>query len=372
MEARKTPWLGERLHRLLLRLPPERAHGLGLAALRLGSRPGAANYLGSYKVEDPRLRRELLGRRFPNPLGLAAGFDKDGVAISGLELLGFGAIEVGTVTPRPQAGNPRPRLFRHRGAASLENAMGFNNAGAAALERRLRRRIERSGSRQGGTTAVPLGVNVGKNKTTPNEAAVAEYAGLVRRFDGLCDYFVVNISSPNTPGLRDLETPRTVERLLAAARGETTSPVLVKLSPDLETAQAVELALSAVEAGAAGVILTNTTIDYSLLPEARRIGGLSGRVLRERSLEVLRAVAPRVFGRALLVSVGGVDSGRELYRRLRAGAGLVQIYTALAFGGPATVARMLTELLDCLERDGLGSVEGAVGADLRQEERTST
>lgn len=356
MDARKEPWLGERLHRLLLRLPPERAHELGLAALRAGGRLAPAGFFGRYRVEDRRLRQQLLGCVFPNPLGLAAGFDKDGRAVAGLERLGFGAIEVGTVTPRPQSGNPRPRLFRHRRAATLENAMGFNNAGAAALASRLERRRG---------AGVPLGVNVGKNKTTPNEEAVQEYAGLVRRFDGLCDYFVVNVSSPNTPGLRDLQTAESLAGILAAALAETSRPVLVKLSPDLDTAQAVELAVGAVESGAAGVILANTTIDYSLLPAARRVGGLSGRVLRRRSRELLGAVAPKLFGRGLLVSVGGVDSGREVYRRLRAGAGLVQIYTALAYGGPGLVARMLAELLDCLERDGLAAVGDAVGADLR-------
>lgn len=354
MAAKKEPWLGERLHRLLLRLPPERAHEAGLAALRLGAWSKLNNYLGSYKVEDPRLSQEMLGHVFPNPLGLAAGFDKDGRAVGGLEALGFGALEIGTVTPRPQVGNPRPRLFRHRDAATLENAMGFNNSGAEALARRLARRPPR----------VPLGINLGKNKTTPNDEATAEYSELARRLDGLCDYFVVNVSSPNTPGLRDLQTAEAVEQILAAVLGETASPVLLKLSPDLETGHVVELAVGAVDAGAAGVILTNTTIDYGLLPEARRIGGLSGRVLRERSFELLRAVAPRIFGRGLLVSVGGIESGDEVYRRLRAGAGLVQIYTALAFEGPGIVGRLLAELVEHLERDGLGSVGEAVGLDL--------
>ena len=326
---------------------------------------GLKNYLSSYKVEDSRLHQELLGRTFPNPLGLAAGFDKDGRAISALELLGFGAIEVGTVTPRPQEGNPRPRLFRHRQAATLENAMGFNNAGAEALARKLSRRLEsRAPHRHHGGVPVPLGVNLGKNKITPNEEAVEEYAGLTRRFDGMCDYFVVNVSSPNTPGLRDLQTAAAVEGLLAAVLAETSSPVLLKLSPDLDTGQAIELATGAIATGAAGVILTNTTIDYSLLPSAHRVGGLSGRVLRDRSFELLRAVAPKVFGRGLLVSVGGVESGAELYRRLRAGAGLVQIYTALAYGGPGLVGRILRGLLECLDRDGVASVGEAVGADL--------
>lgn len=355
MEGKNEPWLGERLHRLLLRLPPERAHDCGLAALRLGAVPGVKNYLGSYSLSDARLEQRLLGLTFPNPVGLAAGFDKDGRAIPGLERLGFGSVEVGTVTPLAQKGNPKPRLFRHREAESLENAMGFNNGGAAALARRLKDR------EPGG---VPIGVNVGKNKATPNEAAVEEYGGLIRRFDGLCDYFVINVSSPNTPGLRDLQTADTVERILRAALAETRRPVLLKLSPDLDTGQAVELSAGAIESGAAGIVLTNTTIDYSLLPAAHRVGGLSGRVLTERSFELLRAVAPAVFGRGLLVSVGGIASGEEVYRRLCAGAGLVQLYTALALGGPGTVRRILGELLSRLDRDGIGSVTEVVGSGL--------
>lgn len=356
MAKEKSLSFGAILHRFLLRLPAETAHDLGLGFLRLGQAlPGAVNYLGSFSVRDQRLEQRLLDRAFPNPVGLAAGFDKNGVAMAAMAALGFGFIEVGTVTRRSQTGNPRPRLFRHREEASLENAMGFNNSGAAALRRRLQRHHSRT---------VPLGVNLGKNKTTPNEQAVEEYADLVRSFEGCCDYFVVNVSSPNTPGLRDLQTAEMVSRILAAARTETRLPVLLKLAPDLETSRVVELAKHAVAVGAAGIILTNTTIDYRLLPAAHRVGGLSGRVLKARSFELLQAVADELFGRCLLVSVGGVDSGREVYRRLRAGANVVQLYSALAFDGPALVGSILRELLDCLDRDGLASVGEAVGADL--------
>ena len=355
-EGFESPTAG-RLHRLLLRLDAERAHGLALAGLSAAAAlPLGRSWLdGRYRREDARLEQELLGSRFPNPLGLAAGFDKDAVAIDGFESLGFGFVEVGTVTPRPQAGNPRPRLFRHRQEASLQNAMGFNNRGLEALARRLSRRKP---------GRVPLGVNIGRNKDTADADAAEDYRQVAARLSGRCDYFVVNISSPNTPGLRDLQARDRLAELLGAMRGATDTPFLVKLSPDLELAAAVELAVTAMELGAAGVVLTNTTVDYSLLPGATPMGGLSGRVLRERSFEMLAAVARELFGRCLLVSVGGIETAEEAYRRLRHGASLVQLYTALAYRGPRLPGLLNRGLLRLLERDGLESVRQAIGADL--------
>lgn len=340
------------LRRLLFRLDPETAHGLAMAALRV---PGFAAAAADGRVRDPRLAQTLLGREFPNPVGLAAGFDKDALALSAWPALGFGFAEVGTVTPEPQAGNPRPRLFRHSQAESLQNAMGFNNAGLEAMRRRLRR---------GWPAPIPIGVNLGKNKATPPERALGDYERLLAGLGSLCDYLVINLSSPNTPGLRDLQNEEFVSRVLAAAAGVTDRPVLVKLSPDLGLTRAAEIAEAAVAAGAAGVIATNTTTDYALLPRAKDFGGLSGRVLAERSFAMLQAIAERLFGHALLVSVGGVDSGAEAYRRLRAGASLVQVYTALVYRGPGLAPRINEELLALLARDGFGSIGEAVGADL--------
>lgn len=343
------------LHRLLLRLPAETSHNLALAGLQLGQALGTGWLRSRFQVRDERLSQEWLGELFPNPVGLAAGFDKDGLVVPGMEALGFGFVEVGTVTPRRQEGNPRPRLFRHPQAATLENAMGFNNRGAEQLARRLRR---------GREAGIPVGVNIGKAKKTPNHDAREDYTELAAVFDGLCDYLVVNVSSPNTPGLRDLQTLDAVRMILGACRERTSLPLLVKLSPDLEDAKLVELAVGAVAAGAAGVILTNTTTDYELMASARRIGGLSGAVLRRRSHELLRAVASELFGKCLLISVGGVDSGAEAYRRLRSGAGLVQLYSALVFQGPRLVSSILRDLLELAERDGFSRVSDAVGADL--------
>ena len=344
------------LHRLLLRLDAERAHGLALTGLRAAAAlPGMRRRLaGRYRVVDPRLEQPLLGTRFANPIGLAAGFDKDAVAVSGFASLGFGFVEVGTVTPRPQPGNARPRLFRHPAQASLQNAMGFNNRGLEALSRRLRNL----------PPGVPVGVNIGRNKDTPPERVEEDYRRVADRVTGRCDYFVINVSSPNTPGLRDLQEREQLAGLIRAVRSATDTPFLVKLSPDLDLDEAVALAVGSVEQGAAGLILTNTTIDYSLLPGAAPPGGLSGRVLRERSFEMLAGVARALFGRCLLVSVGGIETADEAYRRLRHGASLVQLYTALVYGGPGLVRRLNEGLLRLLERDGLESLADAIGADL--------
>ncbi len=338
-------------------LPAETAHSVVVSALRIVQATPVRRWLErGYRVADSgSLSQEVLGHTFANPVGLAAGFDKDGLVVPGMAALGFGWLEVGAVTPRPQRGNPRPRLFRYRKAESLENAMGFNNRGGDALSRQLARRHP---------AAAPLFVNLGKNRTTANERAVDDYLFLIERLSDRCDGFVLNVSSPNTPGLRDLQQDRTLGELVKRATAATAVPLLVKLSPDLAIDRARTIAARCVEAGAAGLILANTTTDYSLLPESRRMGGLSGRVLRERSVELLRGLAGDLFGRCLLVSVGGISSGRDAYARIRAGAHLVQLYTALVFQGPGLVKRIGRELAQLLSNDGFASIGEAAGADV--------
>jgi dihydroorotate dehydrogenase len=346
---------------LLFRLDAERAHALGKRFLRLVAAmpPMARRLERRNRVDDPRLTQHLLGLDFAMPVGLAAGFDKDGEVVAALPALGFGFAEIGTVTPRPQAGNPKPRMFRYPEAESLQNRLGFNNGGAAALARRLdalpaelRRRL-------------PLGVNLGKNRDTPRERALDDYRALLETFAPRADYLVINVSSPNTPGLRDLQSEAFLRPLLAAAREIGERPVLVKIDPDLGEAAAVELAAMAVDAGAAGIVATNTTVDHALLPGCQASGGLSGRVLRERSFRTLAALARELFGRTLLVSVGGIDSAAEAYRRLRAGASLLQLYTPLVFHGPGLVGDVHRGLLARMERDGFARLADAVGADVR-------
>jgi dihydroorotate dehydrogenase len=343
------------LRRLLFRLDAESAHGAGMGALRAlqALPPLAAALRRRNLVDDPALCQTLFGRTFPNPVGLAAGFDKDARVVRALPALGFGFAEVGTVTPLPQPGNRRPRMFRHPEAESVQNALGFNNGGMDAARRRLERVWP---------AFIPLGVNVGKNKATPADAALADYEALIRTLSPFCDYLVVNLSSPNTPGLRDLQNESFVRTVLGAARGLTAKPVLVKIAPDLAPGDAVHLAEAAVEAGAAGIVATNTTNDYGLLPGAQHFGGLSGRVLQEKSFRIFDAVARSLFGRAVLISVGGIDSGAEAWRRIRAGASLVQIYTALIYQGPGLPRRINEELLRLMERDGIKTMMEAVGA----------
>ncbi|HEY3569185.1 MAG TPA: quinone-dependent dihydroorotate dehydrogenase [Thermoanaerobaculia bacterium] len=344
------------LRPLLFRLDPETSHGLGMAGLRLAQTvPGLTAALAHrHLVDAAPLRQTLFDREFLNPVGLAAGFDKNAEAVRAIPALGFGFAEVGTVTPLAQPGNPKPRLFRHSEARSLQNALGFNNAGMAALRRRLERAYPASS---------PLGVNVGKNKVTPPEKALDDYETLIRGLHDLCDYLVVNLSSPNTPGLRDLQNEDFLRALFGLAKGITTKPILVKIAPDLDPGQAVTLSETAVASGAAGVIATNTTIDYGLLPGARDFGGLSGKVLTEKSFRIFEAVAKALFGRAVLISVGGIDSGAEAYRRLRAGASLVQVYTALVYEGPGLPRRINEEILGLMERDGAKGIAEVIGSD---------
>lgn len=307
-------------------------------------------------VSDPALAQMTLGRTFPNPVGLAAGFDKDGERLAEWGALGFGFVEVGTVTPRAQPGNSKPRLFRMERERSIQNAMGFNNEGGEALLERLKQHYP---------LPYPIGVNLGKNRDTPAENALDDYLSLIKLLEGYCDYFVVNLSSPNTPGLRDLENTDYVRRLMREAAQSTLRPVLLKVSPDRAPEETVELASTAVEAGASGIIATNTTVDYALSARAKDFGGISGALLRDKSLQTLEALAAALLGRTVLVSVGGIDSAEEAWRRIQAGATLVQIYTALIYEGPGLAGRINRGLSDCVRREGLTSIGDAVGADRR-------
>lgn len=343
------PWIYRAVRPLLFRLEPERAHRLTLALLGWVSRWPLPT-----PRSDPRLGQELWNRQIPNPIGLAAGLDKDCEAAKSFVFMGLGFLEVGTVTPRPQPGNPPPRLLRHPARASLQNWLGFNNAGLAAMRRRLQRIYP---------LPVPIGVNLGRNRSTPDGHAADDYAALVDGLAAWCDFFVVNVSSPNTPGLRDLQAPERLRALVGRLSGASERPLLVKLSPDLPTGEGERLADVALEAGAAGLVLTNTTVDYELVPGAPRRGGLSGGVLRERSFALLEEVAAACDPDTVLVSVGGIDSGAEVYRRLRAGARLTEVYTALVYGGPGLPRRLQAELLELMDGDGLSRLEDVIGAD---------
>jgi len=342
----------------LFKLQPETAHHVVATLLRTANFcPSLFNgWIEKHFVADEVLRQELFGRTFLNPVGLGAGFDKNATMIRGIQALGFGFTEIGTVTPKPQPGNPKPRMFRHVEEEAIQNAMGFNNDGMEKVRQRLEERYP---------FTTPIGVNIGKNKTTEESNAINDYVQLIRALHTLGDYLVINISSPNTPGLRDLQNEEFISDLFSRAKEITEKPILLKIAPDMSPEQAVALTSLAVAKGADGIIATNTTIDYSLVGNPASIGGLSGKVLSEKSFAIFEAVAKELFGKTVLISVGGIDSAEEAYRRIRAGASLVQVYSALVFKGPELIGDINRGLVDLLRRDGYNNITEAIGADRR-------
>jgi dihydroorotate dehydrogenase len=337
------------LTRAAYAIDPERAHGLGLTALTSWANLGAPL---APRADHPRLATTVAGLRFANPLGVAAGLDKDARAVAGLFALGVGAVEVGTLTPLPQPGNPRPRLFRLTEDGAVINRMGFNNGGLAAALARLpaaRRRM--------------LGINVGANKDATDRAA--DYVHGVTAAAPHADYLTINISSPNTPGLRDLQHGAALRDLLAAcmaARGST--PLFLKVAPDLSPAQVDDIAAAAIDARLDALIVGNTTVSRPLLRSAHadETGGLSGAPLAPLALQRLRDFRAATGAMLPLIAAGGIGSGADAYARIRAGASLVQLYTALVYGGPSLPARILRDLDALLARDGFTCVADAVGA----------
>jgi dihydroorotate dehydrogenase len=349
----------ERLARpLLFRVDPELAHELTIAALARGG--PALDHAAGLRVDDPRLRRTAFGLDFPNPIGLAAGFDKSARAVPAWGALGFGFAEVGTVTAVPQGGNPRPRVFRLPADGALVNRLGFNNDGAARVAERLARRALRADPHP-----VPIGVNIGKSRSTPAANAADDYARSADALWPYADYLVVNVSSPNTPGLRDLQEAEALDRILAAVAAVAPRPLLVKLAPDLAPEAVDEAVDLALERGLAGVVVGNTTLSRKGLrspaPLAAEAGGLSGRPLRARSTELVRRVAERAAGRLAVVGVGGVFTADDAWEKLAAGAALVQVYTGFVYGGPRTAWRLNRGLLARMEREGARSLDEIPG-----------
>ncbi len=340
----------------LFKLEPETAHHVAETALRLPNicQIPFNSFLESHFITNDVLTQELFGRTFFNPVGLGAGFDKNATMIRGMQILGFGFTEIGTVTPKPQEGNPKPRMWRHPEEETLQNAMGFNNDGLLKVQKRLKERYP---------FTTPIGVNIGKNKVTADSEAINDYTTLIKALHELGDYLVINISSPNTPGLRDLQNEEFITRLFAEAKAITDKPILLKIAPDMSVEDAVALTTMAVEKGADGIISTNTTIDYSLVKSPFDKGGLSGAVLKQKSFEIFEAIAKELYGKTTLISVGGVDSAEEAYKRIKAGASLVQILSGLIFNGPDMIKNINTELTELIKADGYSNITQAIGAD---------
>ncbi|KAJ7312210.1 hypothetical protein JRQ81_006594 [Phrynocephalus forsythii] len=356
----------KRLMPVLQRLVgPETAHSLALRLVALGILPWC-NHQDSEALEV-----RVFGRRFRNPVGLAAGFDKHGEAVDGFFKLGFGFVEVGSITPEPQEGNPRPRVFRLPEDQAIINRYGFNSHGHAVVERRLRARqeIQQKLSEAG----MPLGINLGKNKATVD--ATSDYAAGVRALGPLADYLVVNVSSPNTPGLRDLQGKAELRLLLAkvlaerdALASEPKPAVLVKIAPDLTAQDKRDIASVVSELGVDGLVVTNTTVARpSTLQGTFRgeAGGLSGAPLRQLSTQTVSEMYHLTQGRVPIIGVGGITSGQDALEKIRAGASLVQMYTALTYRGPPVVQAVKRELEALLREQGFRNVQEAVGADHR-------
>ncbi len=332
-------------------MDPEQAHQATLLALKTG--------FGPYGKRDPEaLGIDLLGMHFPNPLGIAAGFDKNGEVPDAMLKLGFGFAEVGTTTPRPQSGNPKPRIFRLQQERAVINRLGFNNEGHSAMEARLKKREGNGGI---------VGVNLGANKDTQDKAA--DYVLGIKRFEALASYFTVNVSSPNTPGLRGLQSRAELEdllgRVLEARVGKT--PVLLKIAPDLVYEEREDIAAVVLESGVDGLIVSNTTIARVGLISGRHAdetGGLSGAPLMDMATDVLADMRRLTKGTVPLIGVGGVSSGTDAYKKIRAGASLVQLYTALTFQGADLVTKIKRDLASNLKRDGYKCLEDAIGVDV--------
>jgi dihydroorotate dehydrogenase len=349
-----TPAIASAFMPLMRWLDPERAHELALSALRLGL-AGRAGH-----ADAACLAVDVLGRRFPNPIGLAAGFDKDAVAVPALMRLGFGFIETGTVTPRPQPGNPRPRLFRLAADRAVINRMGFNNAG---LHRYLARIV------QCPRGSVVLGANVGINREGADPER--DYQALIAAVAPHVDYAVINVSSPNTPGLRDLQNEARLRAILRAVAANVPNrpPVLVKIAPDIADDALAALIETCVVEGAQGLIVSNTTTTRPSglrSPQAKEAGGLSGAPLFRLSTAVLARAFLLAHGRLLLIGAGGVSNGAQALTKICAGASLIQLYTALAYDGPALIPRLKRELAAALRAGGFASVQDAVGKDAQR------
>jgi len=348
----------ETIKKLMFSFEPETAHHI--ASFGLKALPYCRtinNYMTEKNfIDNSILTQEVLGIKFHNPIGLAAGFDKNADMIKAMPALGFGYTEIGTMTPRAQPGNDKPRLFRYPEQEAIQNAMGFNNEGAFEVISNLKKVYP---------FAIPIGASIGKNKVTPENEALNDYETLIKGFKDICDYLVVNISSPNTPNLRDLQNEEFIKAIFEMAKSLTDTPILLKIAPDMEVQTAITLCKTAVDAGADGIIATNTTNDYTLLPNPQDFGGISGKVMSEKSYNLFKAIATELHDKTTLISVGGISDAKDAYRRIKAGASLIQIYSAFIFQGPSMCKNINEELIALLKADGYNNISEAIGADYK-------
>ncbi|WP_103104129.1 quinone-dependent dihydroorotate dehydrogenase [Brevibacillus reuszeri] len=358
------------IRKYLFQQDAEEIHEKTIHALKLveDSAPGKNLLKLVFQLRDERLETKLWGLTFPNPVGLAAGFDKNAEVYHALGALGFGFVEVGTLTPQGQPGNPKPRVFRLPEHQAVINRMGFNNQGAYLASQRL---IDYAYS------DIPIGINIGKNKMTPNEEAASDYSKCMDMLYSYGHYFVINISSPNTPNLRDLQETESMRLLVRAVRekaaemevrGVKKKPILLKVAPDMTDEQMRDVVHAAVEEGISGIIATNTTLSREAVKNHRHAdeaGGLSGRPLTERSTAWVKEIYQEIGDKVPVIGVGGIYTGEDAYEKIRAGASLVQVYTGMIYQGPGIPKQINKKLLQLMKRDGFTHISEAVGVDAK-------
>jgi len=346
------------IKKIMFNFQPETAHHMAEYAFRalpyckcINNKMIKENFISS-----SMLSQKIFNVEFKNPIGLGAGFDKNATMIKAMMANGFGYTEIGTMTPKPQEGNPKPRLFRYPEQESIQNAMGFNNKGSLEVLRNLKKVYPYT---------IPIGASIGKNKLTPENEALNDYKTLIHAFKDISDYLVVNISSPNTPNLRDLQNEEFIKAVFTMAKEITNTPILLKIAPDMTSDVAIELCKTAIKYGANGIIATNTTQDYSLLPNAKDFGGISGAVMSDKSYELFKAIGKELYDKTTLISVGGISDAKDAYRRIKAGASLIQILSGFIFKGPSMCKNINEELIQLLKEDGYTNINQAIGADFK-------
>ena len=342
---------------IIYKIDPETAHNIVESIFKTTRRcPLFFNSLISKNfITNEKIKQTIWGLEFKNPVGVAAGFDKNATMIQAWPVMGFGWGEIGAVTVRPQEGNEKPRSWRWPEFEAIQNAYGFNNDGVDIIKQRLQKIYP---------FILPIGANIGKNKDTPEDKAIEDYKTLVEELKNTVDFFVINISSPNTPGLRDLLNAEFISNLFSELKKLTDKPILIKFSPDMEDEDIRNLANLSVMYGADGIIVTNTTVNYDIIDTPVKKGGISGKPLAKRSYEVLRLVANEVFGKVPIVSVGGIDSAEEAYKRIKAGASLLQVYSGIIYKGPGLIREINEGITKFLEEDGFSHISEAIGADI--------
>lgn len=349
----------ENIKPLLYKLDPETAHGVVEFSMRGIDCifPGAMSFFAKDCIyNDEILHQKIFNLNFYNPVGLAGGFDKNATMIRPLSALGFGFLEYGTFTPKAQKGNEKPRLFRLIEQESIQNAMGFNNKGKDYIAQKVKKVYPFN---------IPLIANIGKNKHTSNDDAINDYLILIKDFKDLCDMFVINISSPNTKNLRDLQSENFINTLFAQAKELTAKPIILKIAPDMDIDSAISLCKSAIAAKADAIIMANTSIDYSLIDNMRNFGGISGKLITQKSATFFKEVAKEIYKDTILIACGGIDSAELAYERIKNGASLVQIYTALIFKGPMIVKEINKNLAELLKQDGFHHISQAIGVNFK-------